>query len=169
VKRRPAVGPVFFGHENQALAGYSRALATPASNGDVLFGTVDSWLIWRLTGAGARHRLQQRQPHTRLQHPHVGLGRRVAPPARHSAGHAARGAIVERGLRPHGQGLFGGAIAIAGTSAISRRPPSSGLFCVGQRQEHVRHRLFSADEYRRKGRAVAEQFADHDRLGLDRR
>ena len=33
-----------------------------AEAGDVLFGTMESWLIWQLTGR-ARHRRDQRQPH----------------------------------------------------------------------------------------------------------
>ncbi len=47
--------------------------------GELAFGTVDSWLIWKLTG-GSVHvdRRVERQPHPALQHPPRRLGRRAA-------------------------------------------------------------------------------------------
>ena len=47
----------------------------------------------------ARHRRQQRQPHAAVQHPHARVGRRAAGAARRAARDAARGALVERGVR----------------------------------------------------------------------
>ena len=46
-----------------------------AEAGELLFGTVDSWLIWKLTG-GAVHvtDVHQRLPHHALQHPQAALG-----------------------------------------------------------------------------------------------
>jgi glycerol kinase len=46
-----------------------------AERGELAFGTVDTWLIWKLTGGrDSRHRPQQRQPDAAVQHPHPVLG-----------------------------------------------------------------------------------------------
>ena len=50
-----------------------------ADAGKLAFGTVDTWLIWKLTGgAPPRDRRQQRVAHDALQHPHARMGRRPA-------------------------------------------------------------------------------------------
>ena len=50
-----------------------------AERGELAFGTVDSWLLWRLTGGRrARHRRHQRLAHAALRHPPRRLGRRAA-------------------------------------------------------------------------------------------
>ena len=49
-----------------------------AEQGRLAFGTVDSWLIWKFTGAHPHHRRDQRQPHHAVQHPRPGLGRGIA-------------------------------------------------------------------------------------------
>ncbi|MDZ7636744.1 MAG: FGGY-family carbohydrate kinase [Bryobacterales bacterium] len=47
------------------------ARAPRAERGELAFGTVDSWLLWQLTGgARARHRRHQRLAHPAAQHPH---------------------------------------------------------------------------------------------------
>ena len=50
-----------------------------------------------------------------------------------------------------------------------RRPAGGhlrpGLLLAGHGQEHLRHRLFPADEYGRRADRVAASHADHDRLG----
>ena len=57
-----------------------------ADAGELAFGTVDSWLVWKLTGgARARHRRQQRLAHDALQHPHAAVGRRAADAVRRAA------------------------------------------------------------------------------------
>ena len=71
----------FSGTQDQATCWIRHdGLRSRALRGDILFGTVDTWLLWRLTG-GRRHvtDCQQRQPHAAVQHPHARLGRRVAP------------------------------------------------------------------------------------------
>ena len=67
--------PYFSGTKIRYLLDKIPDLRARAERGEVLFGTVDSFLIWRLTnGAVPRHRRQQCQPHTAAQHPHTGLG-----------------------------------------------------------------------------------------------
>ena len=48
-KPRSAARPVFLGDEAQVHPGRDRR-ARPRRAGEVLFGTVDTWLIWKLTG-----------------------------------------------------------------------------------------------------------------------
>ncbi len=46
------------------------ARTSAAPSGELAFGTVDSWLLWKLTGgARARHRREQRLAHDAVQHP----------------------------------------------------------------------------------------------------
>ena len=143
-------------HEDQAPARHRPRPARARRAGEILFGTVDTFLIWRLTGGQrARHRRQQRQPHAAVQHPHARVGRRAA-----AASSACRGAMlpevraVERGLRrdrrrrcsarpiPHRRRR--------GRPAGGDLRP--GLLRAGQRQEHLRHRLLHAAEHRRARR-----------------
>ena len=49
-----------------------------AEAGKLAFGTVDSWLLWQLTGGRVRDRRHQRLAHAAVQHPHRRVGRRVA-------------------------------------------------------------------------------------------
>ena len=56
-----------------------------AEAGKLAFGTVDSWLVWKLThGAAPRHGYQQRLPQHAVQHSYPRLGSRTARPASHS-------------------------------------------------------------------------------------
>jgi glycerol kinase len=72
----------------------------PRRSGDLAFGTIDSWLIWNLTGgAHARHRRHERLAHAALRHPPLRLGRRAAVDPRRAALDAARSARVERSRR----------------------------------------------------------------------
>ena len=46
-----------------------------AEKGELLFGTVDSWIIWNLTGGKVHSdRLQQCLPHNAVQYPHAAMG-----------------------------------------------------------------------------------------------
>ena len=80
----------------------TRGRARGARRGELLFGTVDSYLIWRLTGgARPRHRRHQRRPDAALRHPHGRLGPRHLRPPRHPPRDAARGPRLRRRLRRH--------------------------------------------------------------------
>ena len=62
----------------------------PAERGELAFGTVDTFLLWRLTGGSRRRRPRdrrlERQPHAPLRHPPARLGRRAARARRRAAG-----------------------------------------------------------------------------------
>ena len=93
---------LFLRHE--ARAGSSTtcpARAQRAERGELAFGTVDS--LARLEAdrrRHARHRRQQRVAHDAVQHPHAGAGTTsCCELLRRAASDAARGALLERGLR----------------------------------------------------------------------
>ena len=48
------IDPYFSASKIRWLLDNVRGLATRAANGEIAFGTIDAWLLWRLTG-GARH------------------------------------------------------------------------------------------------------------------
>ena len=98
-----------------------------ADAGKLAFGTVDTWLVWKLTGGTrARHRRQQRLAHDAVQHPHAAVGRRAAAAVRRAGEHAAGGALVERGLRPRRRRRSASrACRSPASPAISRRRSSA--------------------------------------------
>ena len=80
----------------------SRAPASGAQRGELAFGTIDTWLLWNLTGGArlrARHRRDQRLAHP----PHGSRNARLARAEPRAAGHPARAPardpLLERGLR----------------------------------------------------------------------
>ena len=89
-------------------------LREQAERGDLLFGTMDTWIIWNLTGGvegrAARHRRHQRQPHhadeprnARLGRPaagrHAACRARCCRPSRRPWASSAPPAIPSRGMR----------------------------------------------------------------------
>ena len=116
----------------------------------------------------ARDRRVEREPHAALQHPHRRLGRRALRAARRSARRAAaRRAIVgrvrARAPRRRRRADRGHRRRPAG------RAVRTGVPRAGPREEHLRHRLLPADEYRSQGRRVDEQPRDDDRVEARRR
>ena len=84
------------------LLDHTPGLRRRAERGEVLFGTMESWLIWNLTGGArwtARHRRDQRQPHHADGPRDARLGRRAAAGVRRPARDAAGDPPVVRGLR----------------------------------------------------------------------
>ena len=75
--------PYFSGTKLEWLLGPGGVTAGP----DLAFGTIDSWLLWNLTGgsaaAGAVHATDvvQRQSHPPVRHPHLHLVRASVRPA----------------------------------------------------------------------------------------
>ena len=153
---RPGARCLFLRHQDQVAARQRRRAARSArERGELAFGTVDSWLIWQLTG-GAVHvtDASQRQPHAAVQHPHAATG--TTNCWRCSTCRARccrRSSLVERRLRRtrrsprprdpdrrHRRRPAGGAL----------RP---GLLRARHGQEHLRHRLLPAAEHRRRARS----------------
>ena len=124
-----------------------------AAAGELCFGTIDSWVLWNLTGGLARHRCHQREPHAVDESRLARMGRGAAAHLRHSRGVAAAHRIVERSVRRRGSG--------SAQRRSDRRHPrrSAGgarrpdLLRTGRSEEHLRHRLFPADEHRREARS----------------
>ena len=139
--------PYFSGDQARLAARQHARAAARAERGELAFGTVDTWLIWKLTGgARARHRRHQRLAHPALQHPHGRLGRRAA----RAASHSARAAAARSCPRAR-------STAKARPSCSARRMPIAGIagdqqaalfgqacFSAGHGQEHLRHRLLPA-------------------------
>ena len=142
-----------------------------AEAGKLAFGTVDSWLVWKLTERrDARHRRQQRVADDAVQHPHAAVGRRAAAAVRRPGEHAARGACVERGLRHACRPALG----VGGGADCRHRRRSAGgalradVRRAGPDEEHLRHRLLPAAEHRDAAGRVGEPAGDDRRLA-DRR
>ena len=55
--------PYFSGTKMRWLLDNVPAVRAAADAGRLAFGTVESWLVYKLTGGRAHHRCQQRQPH----------------------------------------------------------------------------------------------------------
>ena len=167
------VDAYFSGTKIKHLLDTVPGLRARAEAGEILFGTVDTFLIWRLTGGKrARHRRQQRQPHAAVQHPHARLGRRAADDPRRAAraccprcrrrarSTARREATLLRRRRSRSP---------ASPATSRRRTFGQACFAPGTRQEHLRHRLLPAAQHRRAAGGLAERPADDDRLADGRR
>ena len=135
-----------------------------AEAGDLLFGTIDSWLIWHLTG-GAWARRPRHRRHERLAHDADGprdarLGAGAARRGRRPGGDAARDPLVVRGLRRRGWGtspacpiagdlgdqqaaLFGQACFEAGQIKCTYGTGCFMLMHTGDRPVHSRHGLIT--------------------------
>ena len=160
----------FSGTKIKYLLDQIDGLRARAERGEILFGTVDSFLIWRLTG-GRRHVTDvSNASRTLIFNLHtldwddellrvLDIPRAMLPevlPSSHRFGETAAewfGApVIDRRRR-------------GGPASGDVRP---GVLCAGRSQEHLRHRLFPVDEHRGPAEAIAEQPVDHDRLGTGR-
>ena len=74
---RPRPRPVLLGDEDRVAAGQRRRPARAGARRRAAFGTIDAWLVFKLTGEHAHRRLQ-RLAHDALRHPRAALGRRAA-------------------------------------------------------------------------------------------
>ena len=147
--------------------------ADKAESGDLLFGNMDTWLIWNLTGGtdGGLHitDVDERQPHDAdgPQDPRLGRGDhgRHGRPARRCC----------RRSRPRARSTARSTGRRARRRADRGRPrrPAGGdvrpdVLLARRGQEHVRHGQLPAAQHRHRGGAVEERPADHGRL-QDRR
>ena len=121
------VDAYFSGTKIKHLLDSFDGLRDRAARGEMLFGTIDTFLIWRLTG-GKRHVTDvSNASRTLIFNIHtMQWDDELLEAARHAAGDAARGAIVERGLRRDRSGaLRRGRFRSPATPAISRRRSSA--------------------------------------------
>ena len=125
--------------------------ARQARDGEALFGTIDTWLIWKLTNGAVHVTDHTNASRTMLMNLATGewdddllqlsstsrerccrgLSRRPRWSAYTAAGASGRG-DSHRGHRRRSAG----------------RARGTGLFPAGAYEEHVRHRMFRADAYR---------------------
>ena len=145
----------FSGTKIKHLLDTHDGLRARAARGEILFGTVDTWLIWRLTG-GRRHVTDDSNAsRTLLFNIHtldwddellalLDIPRAMLPEVRPSS--------EVYGETP--PSWFGGRIPIAG-DAGDQQAATFGQACFepGTREEHLRHRLLHADEHRRQAGA----------------
>ena len=149
--RRPASSrSLFLRNEARVAARAHGCGARAPRTGELAFGTIDSWLIWRLTGRRrARDRSDQRVPHDAVQHRHAATGRRSCWRCSISRGPccprcAARAA--SSASRP--RSISDGRCPIAGIAGDQQAALFGQACCAGNGQEHLRHRLLPAHEHR---------------------
>ena len=122
-----SIDAYFSGSKIKHLLDTHEGLRDRAGRGEILFGTVDTWLIWRLTGGRLPpHRFQQCHPHHVIQHPHARIGTTNCWPFSTFPGRCcprfARPANFSAKLCPStSEGQF----PSPASSAISRRRPSA--------------------------------------------
>ena len=102
----------FSGPKIRWLLDHVDGLRERAEAGEVLFGTMDSWLIWNLTGRHS-HRRHERRADDADEPRDARLGRRPARRDGRAAGDAARDPAVDGGLRRGGGALAGLPVAAA--------------------------------------------------------
>ena len=120
-----------------------------ALRGEVLFGTVDTWLLWKLTGGAVHATDVTNASRTMLFDIHALRWDETLLGAGHPPVRPAGGALQQRDLRVHpdrrGEDPGG----------RHRRRPAGGPVRPGvlrgrRGQEHLRHRVLPADEHRRE-------------------
>lgn len=100
IRRKAGLPPAtyFSGGKLQWILENVDGVRAAAENGDALFGTPDTWVLWNLTGGPrggcACHRCNQRQPDHVDGSRDAGLGRRAVVVVFDTSGHAARHRIV---------------------------------------------------------------------------
>ena len=158
----------FAGPKVRWLLDNVEGLRERAERGDILFGTMDSWVIWNLTGGtdGGVHVTDvTNASRTLLMNLHDdGVGREDPRLHGRPGGRAARDPLLRRGVRTR-QGRRPG----RRPGRLRARRPAGGpvrpdLFLRGRGQVDLRHRHLHADEHRRQAGQLLQRPADHRRL-----
>ena len=132
-----------------------------AERGELLFGTVETWLIWKLTGGKAHVTDYSNASRTMLFNintlqwddeilAELNIPKCMLPEAKPSS--CVYGETLAQ--------FFGAPIPIAGAAG--------DLLQTRRSQEYLRHRLLHADEHRREARLQQERSGYHHRLGPGR-
>ncbi len=135
--------PYFSGTKLTWLLDHVDGARDRAARGELAFGTVDSFLIWRLTGGRVHATDATNAARTLLYDIRTRpLGRGHLRPARHPDGDAARGARLRRRLRHHPPRP----LRPPDPDPRRRRRPAGrhrrpGLLRARHAQVHLRHRL----------------------------
>ena len=148
----------------------SRVRATAARAGRLAFGTVDSFLLWRLTGGKLHATDATNAARTLLLDLRARrLGRGSLRAVRRAHGFAAAGARLRRRFRHDPAGLVRRPDP---NSGHGRRPAGgdggAGLLPAGHDEIDLRHRLLRPAQHRRRAGRLEQSAADHDRLSARR-
>ncbi len=160
------VDPYFSGTKIKHLLDHNEELRTRGEKGEILFGTVDSFLIWRMTGGRVHVTDVSNASRTLLLNIHtLDWDEELLGHPRRPASHAAARQTVEPHFRPHRIGN------LRRSDPHRRRrgdqqAATFGQVCFEPRrsEEHVWNRLLHDDEHGREAGGVEEQFADDGRL-----
>jgi glycerol kinase len=148
---RPPAGPVFLGHQARMAPGPRPGARRRAARGELAFGTVDTWLLWKLTSGRVHATDVSNASRTllaglRTGDWEAGLARALRIPME-----------VLPEIRPS-SGVFG---EIDGIAALRGVPVAGiagdqqaalfgqGCFSARDGQEHLRDRVLHAHEHRR--------------------
>ncbi len=140
-----------------------------ARRGELAFGTVDSWLVWQLTGGAVHATDVSNASRTMLFNVRENRwDETLLQAARHSGGAAARGVSLQPCLRPRAARRAGPLAPRQLAIARHRRRPAGrvvrpGLLQGRAREEHLWHRLLHADAYRRAVPHLRQRPGDHQR------
>ncbi len=161
---RPAAGDLFLRPEDRVDPGQrAGSSADAADRGEALFGNIDTWLIWNLTGGpngGAHVTDVTNASRTLLMNLRtldwddeclaaLGIPRQMLPAIRPSSDPEFYGYALGKRARLRRPGRPAGG---AGRADLLRRRRG---------EEHLRHRLLHAAEHRHAGRPKQARPADH--------
>ena len=157
----------FSGPKIRWLLDHIDGLRERAEAGEVVFGTIDSWLIWKLTGrhvtdvtnAGRTMLMDLRTlDWDDVLLDAMGVPRAMLPEIRPS-------------MEVYGEagGEAGRAAGRGGARRPARRAVRPDLLRPGRHEVHVRHGLLPAHEHGARARALGQRPADHGRLQGRRR
>ena len=151
--------PYFSGTKIEWLLRNVDGLEQRAREGRAVFGTIDSWLTFKLTGEFV-DRAVQRVAHAAVRHPARRLGRGAVRAARRADAGAARGAAVRGRVRN------GVAARLRGAGRRDRRRSAGRALRAGvprsrPGQEHLRDGLVRPAELRRRAAGAPGGTAHH--------
>jgi len=159
----------FSGTKIKHLLDAHDGLRARAARGEILFGTIDTFLVWRLTG-GAVHVTDVSNASRTLLfniHTHQWDDELLAA-ARCAPGDAARGPFLQWRFWNVCTRVAGGGDSAAGRGGRSAGGDvRTGLFHARVGEEHLWHRMFPADEHRPDSGHIDQWPPDHG--GLDNR
>src|SRR6266542_4845404 len=138
-----------------------------AEAGDLLFGNIDSFLIWNLTGRQRRHprdRRDQCQSHPADEPEFSELGQRHSEGIRDSSAGAAKDCVERRSLWQGNSQPDQRRSDCRRSWRSAGGPVWPGMLQTRRSQEHLWHRLLHADEYRGEDCSLQARLADHSGL-----
>ena len=167
------IDPYFSGTKVKWLLDNVTGLRARAERGEIAFGTIDSWLVWQLTGGKTHITDYSNASRTLLYNIQelcwddeilelLNIPKAILPEAKPSS-------CVYGKTDPE---IFFGthSIPVAGIAGDQQAALfGPGLSQPRTGQEYVWHWLFRVDEHRQSGRVQPAETADHHRLGHRRR